>query len=392
MKSTNRNELVINRQGTKVHQAGADADLTDRLREAAEDSLYVLSKGILGMTAFTPTLHMPLCDYLQKRDPLHRVVLMPRDTFKTSMARCLGVHIVIQPAHKNPYFPGKRGVNARIMYAAETGIMAVKRILWIRRQFENNKMLRALWPHLAPWDKPRSEASTWAATQFTLDRDEDYTEATFEAVGVDSGSTGSHYDVHIKDDLIGLRSRQDPALMPRAIEWFLTSHSLSSDLRSTIDYVFGTRWAAYDLYSWLKEYETSYDWVCKQIIDDNFDDRSILFPERFDLHEILELERKQGELFYLNYMNKAVGNGTTAFDMRKAQYFDFDEKGRMVEWVESPATKQIVEMIEKGKTPQPRERTEPKKLWEMTGAERTEAWLEMQKRWYAEKMSSYEIN
>ena len=268
----------------------------------------------------------------------------------------------------------------------------MSRIGWIRRQFERNQLLRALWPDLCPWENPKTEAGMWTASHFALNRTEDYTEGTFEAAGVDSGSTGSHYDIEILDDLIGLRSRQDPAFMPRAIEWFQTSPALLDDLDVSLIYVFGTRWAAFDLYSWMQEYETEFEWTIKQIIDDEFSPSSILFPEKFTLHGILELQRKNGELFWLNYMNKAVGAGVTAFDMRKALYFRLvgaDFATGAVEFEESNATKQILEIIEKGKNPI--EKPPVKKLWELTPEERQLRWNEMQRKWYENKISQIEM-
>src|SRR5579859_2615062 len=136
----------IAKRGKRIVQAGADEDLSDRLRTACEDSLYIMSKAIFGMSAFTPTLHRPMCDYLQNGRIRRKSVLMPRSTFKTSMARCLGIHMTIQQPDKNWYFPGKDGRNTRILYAAETEKRAMSRIGWIRRQYEANELLRALWP------------------------------------------------------------------------------------------------------------------------------------------------------------------------------------------------------------------------------------------------------
>lgn len=378
----------IIKRGKHVVQAGADLDIADRLRAASEASLYIFAKAICSMTEFSPNLHKPVCDSLMNRKgKRHGAWLLPRSTFKTSMARCLGIHITIQAPDKNPYFPNRDGKNLRILFAAETEKRAQSRIAWIRRQYENNELLRALWPELCPWSNPKHEAPMWTASHFALNRNEDYTEGTFESAGVDSGSTGSHYDVTIKDDLIGLRSRQDPALMPRAIEWFQTSHSLTVDLTTTLDYVFGTRWAAFDLYSWMQENE-NYTWDVKQIIDDEFSPSSILFPERFQLGDILDLQKKNGELFWLNYMNKPFGEGLTAFNMKKANYFSIDENGQIV-YEEAEATTQMLGIIERGGVRE--EKPKVKQFWEMTGEERNQRWQEMQRNWYARKLTEMEV-
>lgn len=341
------------------------------------------------MKDFTAVLHLPLCDWLQGRKYQKRAMLIPRACFKTSIARCLGMHITIQNAVENCYFPGRAGNNLRILYAAETEKRAMSRIGWIRRQFETNEIIRALWPHLV--HKNIRSAPTWTVSHFSLPRTEDYPESTFETAGVDSGSTGSHYDVLIKDDLIGLRSRKMPELIPASIEWFVTSHSLSDNIDTYLDYVFGTRWAAWDLYAWMEENEDNYEWCVRQIINDKFEPESILFPERFSVDSIMELKKKQGELFYLNYMNRVYGDGNTAFDMGKALYCRVIgiESGSgvtpFVEYGEDERTAKILNLIEEGNKPTPKPVI--KKFWELTPEERNERWLEMQRTFYDRKMT-----
>lgn len=378
---------IVKRKNNKLYQPGADEDITDRLRETSEKDLYIFSKAVMGMYDFTPHLHRPLCDWLQGNKLRKRVMLIPRSCFKTSMARCLAMHMTIQRATSNPYFPGRDGFNLRILFAAETERRALSRIGWIRRQYANNELLRLLWPDLV-WEKPKVQAETWVASHFSLKRTEDYPEATFEAAGVDSGSTGSHYDVTIKDDLIGLRSRKMPELIPASIEWFQTSHSLSDNLRTYMDYVFGTRWAGYDLYSWIEENESRYEWCLKQIINDRFEESSIIFPERFTLDDIMDLKKKQGDLFWLNYMNKAIG-ATTAFDMQKAMYCHVDMESMTLDYDEDQRTRQILDVIETAN--KPKEKPKIKKFWEMTPEERTQQWLDMQRRWARDKEMKLEI-
>ena len=381
-------ELVI--RGKHLVQAGADHDISDRLRERSERSLYVFAKGVMNMKDFTTRLHLPICNWLQAPQPRKKVLLIPRSCFKTTMARCMGIHMTIQQPLTNPYFPGRAGNNLRILFAAETEKRAISRISWIRRQYESNELLRYLWPDLM-WHT-LSEAPNWVLTHFSLPREEDYPESTFEAAGVDSGSTGSHYDVTIKDDIIGQRCRKMPELIPAAIEWFKTSHSLADNLKLYRDYVIGTRWAAFDVYSWIDENKIDYECLTKQIINDAFEESSILFPERFSLEEILDMKRTQPELFWLNYMNKPIGHGETAFNMGlvgKCQITGDDYHGYL-DFDDSEKTREILEVIERGQTFDSKKETRPKKFWELTPEERSKQWLDMQKDWTARRMTQLE--
>lgn len=373
----------ILKRKNKIVQAGADEDLSEKLRDAAEKSLYVLAKAVMGMTAFTNHLHLPVCNWLQTCPPRKKLLLMPRSSFKTSIARCLAVHIVIQRPDRNIYFPGRTGRNLRLLFAAENEKRAVSRIGWIRRQFEQNEILRALWPECV-WKAP-TDAPIWTATRFSLPRDEDYPEATFESAGVDSGSTGSHYDAIFKDDLIGLRSRQEPQFMARAIEWFKTSHSLTDDVLFSLDFVFGTRWAAEDLYSWIFENEPEYEY---RIYSAHNPDGTLLFPERLSEEVLAGLRKKQGDLYWLNYENKAIGTGVTAFDLSHLR--ECTVSGNFIEY--DPTANRIYEIIEGDKAAASKEPERPKRFWELTPEERVQRWLEMQKNWYQRKLTNIEVS
>lgn len=384
-------ELVV--VGTQVRQAGADRNLLDDLRTASEQSLYVFAKAVMGMNKFVIHLHKPLCDWLSRVPPRKKLLLMPRDTFKTTMARCLGMHITIQQPATNPYFPGRDGRNIRLLYAAENERRALSRIGWIRRQYESNALFRVLWPDHV-W-KSLADTSTWTLSHFTLPRTEDYPESTFEAAGVDTGSTGGHYDVLIKDDLIGLRSRKQPKLMDAAIEWWKTSHSLSNDPQQSLDFVFGTRWASEDLYTWIGDNELSYDTRLYSAVSrprdlppTGDDDKDLLFPERLSRALLEDLKRKYGPFYYLNYENRPFGEGTTAFTMELCGLFHLE--GETVVFDTPEPTARVLSIIEEGnkaaKAPEKR-----KPFYRTTPEERVELWQQMIQNWRKERFHRLEI-
>ena len=380
-RSTPTDEIVLAANGT-IHQAGADTDMTDALRDASTNSLYVFCKAVMGMYKFVPHLHLPLCNWMQEVPPHRRVLLTPRDTFKTSMARCLGMYMTIQTPASNRFFPGRDGTNLRLLYAAENERRALSRISWIRRQYENNALFRALWPERV-WHE-RADAPMWTLSHYALPRTEDYPEGTFEGAGVDTGSTGGHFDVILKDDLIGLRSRKQPKLMEAAVEWWKTSHSLMNDPEVSLDYVFGTRWASEDLYTWIEENETEYD---VQVYSCFKSDGSLLFPERLTRERLEGFKRKYGELYYLNYENRAEGGGTTAFNMQFCGLFDVVGKEREIVLTGNPEpTRRILEVIENGHIPA-QTRVTPKPFYKQTPEERQETWQKMMENWRRDRIN-----
>ena len=388
------NEFVVQKNGV-VRQAGALRDATSELRAACERSLYVFCKSICGFSKFVSHLHLPLCRWLQQSTPHKRILLMPRSTFKTSMVRGLGMWITIQQPYGNPYFPGRDGRDLRILYAAENEKRAVSRITWIRRQYENNALFRALWPgHV--WQSGDKDASIWTLSRFALPRREDYPEATFEAAGVDSGSTGGHYDITVKDDLIGERCLKQPELIGSAINWWQTSHSLFDDEAVDYDFVLGTRWKTEDIYSWIFENEHDYDARIYSAINRPLDlppsghpDKLLLFPERLSREMLGELKRKYGQLYYLNYENEPFSGGNAAFTMALCGSCTIDADNN-IDFDAAAVEQRMLEIIEHEQPwHKPIDRA-IKPFYKLTPDERVERFTEMTKQWHRDKIRTIE--
>ncbi len=396
MKTTKPSEFVVQRNGV-VRQAGASRDATADLRVACEASLYIFCKAITGFSKFVPHLHLPLCRWFQQPLPRKKILLMPRSTFKTSMVRGLGMWITIQQPYNNPYFPGRDGRDLRILYAAENEKRAISRITWIRRQYEHNALFRTLWPgHV--WEAGEKDASIWTLSRFALPRHEDYPEATFEGAGVDSGSTGGHYDITVKDDLIGERCLKQPELINSAISWWQTSHSLFDDENIDYDFVLGTRWKTEDIYSWIFENETDYDARIYSAINRPLDlppsgnpDKLLLFPERLDRALLAELKRKYGQLYYLNYENEPFSGGNAAFTMALCGSCTIDSDFNIAFDAESVEQRMMAIVEADAPWRAPIDRT-VKPFYRLTPADRVERFTEMAKQWHRDKINRIESN
>jgi len=286
-----------------------------------------MTKAVLGWTDLTQGLHLPFCTYLQTVPPRRKLALMPREHFKTTVAMSLGIHLTIQPKDHNLYIPGLDGRNSNILFAAQTATKAQNRIGWIRRQFETNELLYALWPdHL--WRDVNRLRVPWNNSEFTLPRSKDSPDPTFASFGVEGAATGGHYDVIIEDDLIGLEDANSDLGMSRAIEWHKAARSLSKDPATYLNFIFGTRWAVYDLYSYIQDKDKRTDVYIRSVIENGVP----IFPERFTMEEIEERRVQKGDLFYLNYMNSVVGSSLQDFDPslirpfeRLGDYIEFDD-------------------------------------------------------------------
>ena len=89
-------ELVISPKSGQIHQAGSDGSgsFITEFRQLAEQNLYVFAKAILGRDYLSPSLHVPVCEFLQNCPPQRKLLLLPREHCKTSLVSHLSlIHI-----------------------------------------------------------------------------------------------------------------------------------------------------------------------------------------------------------------------------------------------------------------------------------------------------------
>ncbi len=135
---------------------------------------------------------------------------------------------------------------------SHTRPIAVDFAIQIRLEFEQNEMLRFLFPDIC-WKNPQREAPKWSNHAFTLRGAGNRKEATVEAWGlVDSMPTSKHFDVCVYDDVITQKAVATPDQIRKATE----AWRMSINLRATngVSRYIGTKYAIHDTY---KEIEKS---------------------------------------------------------------------------------------------------------------------------------------
>lgn len=316
-------EFVVDPRTGRPRQAGSNPDsqtqpwLADFVR-AAEHSLYVFARSVLGLTLLTRTLHLPLCEWLQRCPPYRKLYMLPRDCLKTSIARALCVHLLIQHRDRNRYIKGKHGPDTRILYAGEILENAQAQVGWIAEQYTQNKRLRAFWPHLM-WDNPRVQAKQWSNKGIVVRRETDYPEASIRPIGVGGAIAGYHGDVQVKDDLVTLNAANSVAEMETAKEWHKASRPLFDDPDTGLEFILGTHWAVGDLYDEIKR-DPSVQVVVRAAIEDG----EPIFPERLPRPVLDQLQKELGTLFPLLYMNTAADPSLTDFHREDFRWFTLE--------------------------------------------------------------------
>lgn len=324
-------EVVVDKNGVP-RQAGTscqEGEFIVKLRQKAEDSLYFFCKGVLNRHFLTPTLHKPVCEFQQRTPPFHKLTLMPREHAKTAIiSGGLPLHILIQPAVTNCYFPGIEGSECRILLAGETQDLAEKNLRVLEAVHSTNKLFRILWPHRV-WDNAKRQSKVWNAKALIFPRENEWPDPTIWAKGTDGAVTGSRPNVMIKDDLISLEASRSPTVMGNAIEWHRASRALLDSYEKEsglfgLEFIIGTRWSVYDLYSDIIDNDPSVE-----VINERFHQISrkgkILWPEKHTKETIRWLMdyHKDNGMFYLLYMNNAADPSLVDFDLDAVRDFQF---------------------------------------------------------------------
>lgn len=324
-----------------------------RLKDLAERSLYIFSKGILGYDWLTDDIHRPLCRLLQDDSNTRLRIVLPRGWLKSTIASI-----------SLPLWLGVRNPNIRILIAQNTFTNSCKKLAAIKAQVEDNQLLRLLWPHVLP-----DKHCTWKTEALCLKRTESHPENTFEAAGTRTKVTSRHYDVIIEDDTVApdLDDLSMTNMCPtkedveQAIGWHRLVLPLLVNPKSSRNIIVGTRWFMEDLLSWNEANEpvfigyTRYSREKQDVVEasdacelsevSNVGDITpehtfhkgvrldyigdveapATYPDRFDDDVLSQLEASLGPyMFSCLYMNTPVRSDDMIFRPEWFKYYEYE--------------------------------------------------------------------
>lgn len=346
-------ELVPDEKRGQVRQAGSDREgqWVKRFKRSAEQNLYVFSKGVMNRDYLTKHFHLEVSGFLQKAPPFRKMLLLPRNHAKTSLvSHCLPPHILVQPRDANLYFPGIPGSECRILLAGEKEDRAKDNLRVISAAFTGNTLLRSLWPESC-WEKPRRDAPKWNDSEIIIPRQEHWPDASVHAIGVGGAITGARPNVIIKDDIISVEASNSDVVMQAAVDWHIVSRALLEEYEvesglQSLEFIIGTHWATFDLYTYIKENDPTVESLQKSIFwTDDDGERHILWPERYTWEDIEELKREYGRMFWLLFMNDPFDPSITDFALERVRKYEIRDD--RIRFEEDDRDEVLVKMIER---------------------------------------------
>ena len=257
--------------------------------------------------------HGPLCSQLDEEQlPYARFLdLWPRGHLKT--------HLITIGKNIQHYL---RDNNVRILLVGSNEDNSKKNLGLIKHIFENNTLLHWLFPECVPDVK----GDKWTETQVVLPRRLNRAETTFKAIGWGGRTTGWHFDVVNKDDLIDEKTERSPEVMEKIIEWHLLSKNLLDSPTDGVDQVVGTRWLVNDIYGYIIKHEPEYSTRhVSALYRDEMGKWVSSWSERFSVESLLELREKDPYMFACQQMNNPKDEAIVSFNAKWLRYFEFSD-------------------------------------------------------------------
>jgi phage terminase large subunit-like protein len=206
----------------------------DMQRMALGDLFYLLTR-VMGRPDLDKDFLFARCLEVQA-NPDGYLDLWAREHYKSTI---ITVGLTIQGILANP--------ELTVGIFSHTRPIAKSFLRQIKREFENNKLLQELFPHILPPQK--GEKRTWSEDDgLIVRRRGNPKEATLEAWGlVDGQPTGKHFALLIYDDVVTLESVNNPDMIKKTTDAWRISLNLGTQDGSRR--MIGTRYHASDTYA-----------------------------------------------------------------------------------------------------------------------------------------------
>ena len=294
-----------------------DSELTaqpeDILRDIAEEgknNLFFLCKGILGMKDLTSHAHQGYCNFIDTNPSKIKLALMPRATFKTSIGTVGGTfQAVLRNPNKTNLIVNESSGNSEAMLRS------------IRTHAESNRIVRTLYSDLIPRD---TRVVRWNDHQLDFNRERIDAMPSIASGGMTGALTSQHYNRITFDDPISEEAAVSEKVMRDAINRLKAQQALLVNASEDEILYNGTRWAFYDVYSWvMKTFPGRLRKYIRAIIEDGV----ILFPERYTPEVLAEMREALGEykwscLMMNNPRNEAVQD----FNVRDIRWWKWESE------------------------------------------------------------------
>jgi len=325
-----------------------------RYRRKACTDLWWLCSEVLGYRELVPMreyTHLPMVRFAERKTGIEeidnarvQIIEMPRGSGKSTLvtnARSVQ-RFLVDPEYA-------------LGIANETQRLAKAFLGNIKAHFEQNELLRALFPDLVP---KNFRETIWAADQIVLNRSKHRQEPSVLACGVDATVTGVHMDEWILDDIISREAAENARTgsyteIEKVNRWLVQLEPLLTTPKRDPITIIGTRWWEGDSYEYARELWSygeeprEYNWRLK-LSDGNtinmllqragdvaifsrsaIENGKSIFPERYNIDELAKKQRDDPVFFAANYLNDPTAEQARDFKDSWVHWYYWDTPFRV---------------------------------------------------------------
>lgn len=293
------------------------ADIREDLAEKGRSDLYFFAKGILGFKDMTERCHGQLCAFADLHPAQFKMMLMPRDHFKSSVITIAGS---LQRVVKNPELTQ--------LIANESATNAERFLRAIRQHAEGNKIFRALYSEVIPKDTRKVR---WNDSELDFVRQGHYPEPTIDTIGMTGAATSRHYRHITIDDPISEEAVKSEKVMNDTITRLSGFTALLTKPEYDTTWIVGTRWAFWDVYQWyIDNYGDKLGKFFRSVIDPYTGE--LIFPELISADTLALKRRILGEYrFSCLYMNNPRNNDVQDLNVEDLRWYSWAADGKHIE-------------------------------------------------------------
>ena len=285
------------------------ADVVEDVRQQALNDLFFFNKAILSYKDLTVGCHGPMCVFLTDNPKRFKLVLYPRDHFKTT---CGTIGGNMQKACKNP--------NERILIANESATNSERMLRAIRQHAESNRIFRTVFSDVIPKDTRKVR---WNDSELDFVRDGIWPEPTFDTIGMTGAVTSRHYSHICFDDPISEEAVKSEKVMQDVLSRMSAVMALLTNPNEDSVWLIGTRWAIHDIYSQRIRVMGDKMAVCIRAAIEEGDS---IFPERFSLDTLALMRQDMQEYkFSCLMMNRPRNEELQDLNVKDMRYWAWAE-------------------------------------------------------------------
>ena len=256
--------------------------------------------------------HRKLCRFLQFDQKKRKLILMPRYSFKSSIAT---IGYSLWKLVNNP--------NTRILFYSDSATKAQAFLQGVKNhvQGSDKSLFRKYFPY---WETDQHKGK-WNESQIVVSvRTEAQVEPSIDTGGIESTKVGMHYDVIIFDDIVSDLNTTTKAQMDKTYECYTKALSLLKPGGEVV--MPGTRWNFGDAYGRIIQEGSFAVFLEKAEVNGTYPFEAIGLTQEF----LESQKREQGSyVFSCLYLNSPVSDEDAVFKSSEFRAYGSIDKEKM---------------------------------------------------------------